>query len=131
MECKNCKKYIEDCGYHYQDKDKHIDYEIPSEIYTDKAGSCKYYEENRDNFEIAWNYLQYRIDVGAFSYRQALAIKEKYNELLNDIETLLGKWFIALEDEGVEPWGVDDCVSMAEKYGYTKEDYFNFKRTIY
>lgn len=44
-------------------------------------------------------------------------------EILNDIEFLIGNWFCVLEDEGYDPWENEECISMANKYGYTKEDY--------
>lgn len=52
-------------------------------------------------------------------------------EILKDIEFLIGNWFCALEDEGCEPWEDEVCISMANKYGYTKEDYQKFLRKIF
>lgn len=51
-------------------------------------------------------------------------------ELLDDIKFLIGHWFSALEDEGSNPWGIEECVNMANKYRYTKEDYRQFLKTI-
>lgn len=51
-------------------------------------------------------------------------------EVLKDIEFLIGSWFSALEDEGCDPWENKECVNMANKYEYTKEDYNNYLRTI-
>lgn len=52
-------------------------------------------------------------------------------ELLKDIEFLIGSWFSALEDEGCDPWENEECMSMANKYGYTKEDYKKYCSKIY
>lgn len=52
-------------------------------------------------------------------------------EILKDIEFLIGSWFSALEDEGGNPWENEECMSMANKYGYTKEDYQKYCRKIY
>ena len=48
----------------------------------------------------------------------------------NDIKLLLGRWFSALEDEGVNPWSIKECVKMANKYWYTEEDYKKYVNTI-
>lgn len=48
----------------------------------------------------------------------------------NDIKLLLGKWFSALEDEGTDPWTNEDCMMMAKKYWYAKEDYKKYLNTI-
>lgn len=53
------------------------------------------------------------------------------HEMLEDIKYLIGCWFSALEDEGCEPWEAEECVNMANKYGYTMEDYRKFLRTVY
>lgn len=47
-----------------------------------------------------------------------------------DIKLLLGNWFLALEDEGVDPWMNEDCMIMAKKYLYVKEDYEDYLSTI-
>lgn len=52
-------------------------------------------------------------------------------EMLNDIKILIGHWFSALKDEGGEPWEIEECINMANKYGYTKEDYKKYLNTIY
>lgn len=51
-------------------------------------------------------------------------------ELVKDIKKLIGYWFCALEDEGADPWCIDECNSIAKKYGYTIEDYQKYLRTI-
>ena len=43
--CKDCSKYIGNCGKHFRDSRGHICYEIPSETYMDNSldnchGSC-------------------------------------------------------------------------------------------
>lgn len=52
-------------------------------------------------------------------------------EMREDIRKLIGRWFSSLEDEGCEPFECDDCIQMANKYGYTKEDYKAYLRIIY
>lgn len=42
------------------------------------------------------------------------------------IKYLIGNWFCALEDSGVDPWTVEECVTAANEYHYTKEDYEEF-----
>lgn len=53
------------------------------------------------------------------------------HEMLEDIKYLIGSWFSALEDEGCEPWDTEECINIANKYGYTREDYRNYLRTVY
>lgn len=36
-DCRDCKNYIGDCGKHFIDSDKHIEYTIASETYYDNA----------------------------------------------------------------------------------------------
>ena len=50
--------------------------------------------------------------------------------MYSDIKDLIGYLFSALEDEGCEPWEIEECVNIANKYEYTKEDYQNYLRTI-
>lgn len=47
-----------------------------------------------------------------------------------DIKLLIGRWFLALEDEGVEPWEVKECIEMANRHHYTEEDYREYLNTI-
>ena len=47
-----------------------------------------------------------------------------------DIKMLLGKWFSALENEGVDPWENKDCMTIANKHWYTEEDYKNYVNTL-
>lgn len=47
-----------------------------------------------------------------------------------DIKLLIGRWFLALEDEGIEPWDSEGCVEVANKHHYTKEDYREYLNTI-
>lgn len=51
-------------------------------------------------------------------------------EVLHDIEFLIGHWFLALEDEGCNPWECEDCIDIINKYEYTIEDYEKLKRNI-
>ena len=43
-------------------------------------------------------------------------------EILEDIELLIGSWFCALEDEGVDPWDEDSTNTQffIRKYEYTR-----------
>lgn len=52
------------------------------------------------------------------------------DEMVQDIKKLISCWFCALEDEGCGPWDDEECVNMARKYGYTKEDYQKYLSTI-
>ena len=47
------------------------------------------------------------------------------------IKYLIGNWFCALEDSGVDPWIVEECVTVANEYQYTKEDYKEFLGKIF
>lgn len=47
-----------------------------------------------------------------------------------DIKMLLGKWFSALENEGVDPWENKDCMTIANKHWYTEEDYKKYVNTL-
>ena len=52
-QCKTCKKYNGDCGYHFKDYLGHIDYNIPSEGACDAYGNCMSFEETRTKYQIA------------------------------------------------------------------------------
>ena len=52
-QCKVCKKYNGDCGYHFKDDLGHIDYDIPSEYACDQYGNCVSFEETRTKYQIA------------------------------------------------------------------------------
>lgn len=54
-----------------------------------------------------------------------IIIKQK-----KDIKLLLGKWFSALEDEGINPWENKECIEIASKHWYTEEDYKKYLGTI-
>ena len=43
-----------------------------------------------------------------------------------DIYQLLGNWFCALEDEGVNPWACEECMDIANRNDFTEEDYNEF-----
>lgn len=47
-----------------------------------------------------------------------------------DIYQLIGKWFSALEDEGINPWMNEECIDVANKHYYTEADYKNYLRTL-
>ena len=59
-----------------------------------------------------------------------MALNDIADKKNKDIKLLLGRWFSALEDEGVNPWMLEDCVKMANKYWYTEEDYKKYLSTI-
>ena len=44
-DCKSCKRYQGDCGYHFMDSDGHIVWDIPREGACDKYGDCSFFEE--------------------------------------------------------------------------------------
>lgn len=46
ISCENCTKYNGDCGYHFIDKNGHIDWDCPGEIYCDRTGHCSYFKPN-------------------------------------------------------------------------------------
>lgn len=52
-----------------------------------------------------------------------------YNQK-KDIKLLISRWFSALEDEGVYPWALEECIEMANKYYYTEEDYKKYLSTV-
>lgn len=70
---------------------------------------------------------QYRV-----SYFEECHFIDEYwfNEYQPDIGWLIGRWFSALEDEGVDLWTDEDCVKIAIQYRYTKEDYKRYLSTI-
>jgi hypothetical protein len=62
--------------------------------------------------------------------RTLISLNDIIDKRNKDIKLLLGKWFSALEDEGVDPWMNEECVKMANKYWYTKDDYQKYLNTI-
>lgn len=48
----------------------------------------------------------------------------------NDVKLLIGMWFAALEDNGVDPWKSHECMELADKYDYTEEDYREYLNTL-
>lgn len=47
-----------------------------------------------------------------------------------DIKMLIGRWFSALEDEGINPWMNKECMEIANKHYYTEVDYKSYLRTL-
>ena len=47
-----------------------------------------------------------------------------------DIKMLIGNWFAALEDEGVDPWKNKNCMEIVNKYWYTEADYKKYLNTL-
>lgn len=56
--------------------------------------------------------------------------ERKSADVKRDIKLLISRWFSALEDEGINPWQDEDCMTMADKYQYTVQDYQEFLRTL-
>ena len=51
--------------------------------------------------------------------------------MIKDSYKWLGNWFCALEDEECpNPFEYPPSLEMANKYGYTNEDYIKFKKII-
>ena len=62
--------------------------------------------------------------------RTLKALGEIINEKSEDIYNLIGKWFCALEDEGINPWMNEECIDVANKHYYTETDYKSYLRTL-
>ena len=62
--------------------------------------------------------------------RTLKALNEIVAKQDRDIKLLIGRWFSALEDEGINPWINEECVEMANKYWYTEADYKKYLNTI-
>lgn len=62
--------------------------------------------------------------------RTLKALNEIVEGQRKDVKLLIGKWFSALEDEGVNPWLNKECMKIANKYWYTEEDYKKYLSTI-
>ncbi len=70
---------------------------------------------------------KYQEDSNVKLLRESNGIISNQNK---DIKLLIGRWFLALEDEGVYPWADEECVEMANKHHYTEEDYKEYLGTI-
>lgn len=65
------------------------------------------------------------------SYVRTLnALSKVIDDKNKDIKMLIGDWFCALEDEGFDPWMREECVEIANKHLYTKEDYIKFLNSL-
>ena len=62
--------------------------------------------------------------------RTLKALNEVVYKQDKDIKMLIGKWFVALEDEGVNPWMNEECMEIANKHYYTEVDYKSYLRTL-
>ena len=62
--------------------------------------------------------------------RTLKALNEIIDKRNTDIKMLIGKWFSALEDEGMNPWIDKECMEIANKHWYTEEDYQKYLSTI-
>lgn len=58
------------------------------------------------------------------------ALGKIIDEKSEDIYQLIGKWFVALEDEGIDPWMNEECIDIANKHYYTEADYKSYLRTL-
>ena len=70
---------------------------------------------------------KYQQDDHARTLKALNDIVDKNNK---DIKLLIGKWFSALEDEGMNPWTNKECVEIANKHWYTEEDYKKYLSMI-
>ena len=70
---------------------------------------------------------KYQQDDHARTLKALNDIVDKNNK---DIKLLIGKWFSALEDEGMNPWINKECVEIANKHWYTEEDYKKYLSMI-
>lgn len=62
--------------------------------------------------------------------KESLHIEDVVVCLNKDIKMLIGKWFSALEDEGINPWMNEGCMEIANKHRFTVEDYKKYLSTI-
>ncbi len=62
--------------------------------------------------------------------RTLKALNEVVYKQGKDIKMLIGKWFVALEDEGINPWMNEECMEIANKHYYTEVDYKSYLRTL-
>ena len=62
--------------------------------------------------------------------RTLKALNEIVYKQDKDIKMLIGKWFAALEDEGINPWMDEECVAIANKHWYTELDYKKYLSTL-
>lgn len=70
---------------------------------------------------------KYQEDMHAETLIRLNSIINKKNQ---DIELLLGNWFCAVEDSGIDPWKKEECVKIANKYNYTEDNYKQYLSTI-
>jgi len=87
-----------------------------------------YLKNARYNHSI--HYLERLENIQTGNSRCSELVLDSMNEMFNDIHFLINNWFCALEDEGCDPWEDEDCIKIAQKYGYTRKDYQNFLNTI-
>ena len=46
-DCNTCKHYEGDCGHHFVDSNKHINFDCPDEACCDKCGNCLFFERKK------------------------------------------------------------------------------------
>lgn len=62
--------------------------------------------------------------------RTLKALNEIVDRQSKDIYQLIGKWFSALEDDGINPWMNEECIDVANKHYYTETDYKKYLNTL-
>lgn len=58
------------------------------------------------------------------------ALNEVVDRQNKDIKMFIGKWFSALEDDGINPWMNEECIDVANKHYYTETDYKKYLNTL-
>lgn len=75
-----------------------------------------------------------QIIISKYQEDSTMNLIHKLNDVISkkdkDITLLFGKWFSALEDEGVDPWRNKECIEMANKHWYTEDDYKKYLNAI-
>ena len=94
-ECKNCKKFIGDCGNHHKDAFGHTNYEIPSIACTTRTGNCDFYEETRTKRKIVLSELERKyLDTHNYFY-----LDEYLGQAIKVIKHLSDDEFLELLEE--------------------------------
>lgn len=62
--------------------------------------------------------------------RTLKALNDIVDRQSKDIYHLIGKWFSALEDDGINPWMNEECIDVANKHYYTETDYKKYLNTL-
>lgn len=62
--------------------------------------------------------------------RTLKALNEIIDKKNKAIKALIGMWFVALEDEGIDPWANKECTKIANEHGYTEYNYKKYLSTM-